>query len=281
MRVHIQFRPDPQWLSHCSAASALDPTLRPLLLRHTMRHSAALVFLVARQRIEVGSATAILVGERYFLATAGHNLADIPKDRTIRIVAPGPASECWLPFVGRHACAERGPGSMDVGWIELETTVARATGLRFLPVNDLAPTHRSEEAPLYLVQGSPARMVSLDDRNGQRSIQLTAIGCVTEATPGRTPRDLALRYGRTTIGRRLPAVALPPAHGLSGGGVWTLPRPVPGGAPKPSRLVGLVRAWHRGDRRLDGIPIRRWLRLLRQDLPDLAPHLDPVLEALT
>ena len=103
--------------------------------------------------------------------------------------------------MGRNTTRERGPGTVDAGWIELDPRTVDSTGLKFVDVRDLKPA-KPTRSGLYLVQGLPAQLASLTREKHRCSIRLTAVGCGTEParSMGQTD-DLALRYGPAAFGR--------------------------------------------------------------------------------
>lgn len=243
-----------------------------------------------RGGVTVASATAIRVGTRYFLATAGHALEGLEHDEDLHIVPPMAVRDEWLPFVARRMTTDRGPGRADLGWIELQDEVAEAAGLEFLDLGRLQregerlgwERTRSDRAmggdpAIYFVHGVPSQLAS--QRRGRR-LHLRALGYTTLGATAVAPgtrvanaRDLRLEYDARSLSRRRCGLRhLPDAHGMSGGGVWRV-----GQAGRP-RLVALVRAWHPGERELRGVRIHRWLGVLRQDFPELGTTLDPLLE---
>jgi hypothetical protein len=71
---------------------------------------------------------------------------------------------------------------------------------------------------------------------------------------------------------------LPRAPGLSGSGLWTV-NPRVGGiwTPDMAKLVAIQRSWTEWEW-LRGTLIREWLTMIREDLPELAGEIDPVLD---
>jgi hypothetical protein len=147
--------------------SELEPTEHQLRLgshvssaveSYAKRHSAALVLFFAENHVEVGSATCVRIGERFLLATAAHNIAELGSE-DIRIVAPLSTSEAWLPIASRNWRLE---GQLDVGWLEVTGAVASNSGLAFIDADEmLAPFEEPSSDSLYLVQGIPAELLTI------------------------------------------------------------------------------------------------------------------------
>jgi hypothetical protein len=71
--------------------------------------------------------------------------------------------------------------------------------------------------------------------------------------------------------------ALPAAPGLSGSGMWLLNDEQRGlWTPDHAQLIGIETGWLEFEY-LRGNPIREWLQMVREDIPELAPEIDPLL----
>lgn len=259
MRTNIHYSARPR--------IAGDVGVRDSIATGTARFSAGLVFFFGTGGVDLGSAIAVKVGHRHFLATAGHNLDGIPSDRDIHIVPAQTSRAEWLPFVARNATRDRGPGAADVGWIELEADTARASGLRFLETDAISRGSRWRSR--YLIHGLPAGLATHGLHARGRIIHLTSLALMTRSVTRAPENDLAAPDLKLRYESRLP-----PAHGLSGGGVWEIPRQGSTGSP---RLAGIVRHWDRRAGTLAGAPIQRWLELVREDFSDLREVVDRLL----
>lgn len=234
-------------------------------------HCAALVVRCGGG-LAIASATAIEISGRYFLATAGHCLAGLDQDRDLHIVPPMSAHQQGLPF--RDRGSNRVRGDEDLGWIELDATVALASGLRFFGSDTLRPTRSCGHDQRVLVHGLPSQLASRRSNERGHRLHLRALGLFSR-TLGHPEGDAELRikYDHGQVGPHAEGLRqLPAAHGMSGGGVWQL-----GVRGEMPRLAGLVRAWHRGERELRGVPIERWLHWLGSCLPELRSPLATVL----
>jgi hypothetical protein len=153
-----------------------------------------------------------------------------------------------------------GPGgdgsTIDVGWIDLGGEDLPREGIAFLPEDQIGPGPGKVAG--YLVQGVPARLVRVEEGREQRRLTLTPMTLCTSSpapttTPALEPGDIALDYRATGFhtATGLP-LEIPPAPGLSGGGIWTFEED---GRP---RLVGITRGWWPRSRQLRGTPIHHW-----------------------
>jgi hypothetical protein len=219
--------------------SELEPTEHQLRLgshvsaaveSYAKWHSAALVLFFAENHVEVGSATCVQFGDRFLLATAAHNIAELDSE-DIRIVAPLSTSEAWLPIASRNWRLE---DLLDVGWLEITETVALSSGLSFIDAEMLAPFEEPTPESLYLAQGIPAELSSASGR----TISLTSLAYMTiPVEPGSTAPHLEIVLDYS--GSESP---LPIPEGMSGGGIWSIQNnfDLQVWAPENSRLVGIT-----------------------------------------
>ena len=241
--------------------------------RYAVRHSASLVLFTSDTRVELGSATCIAIGGKYFLATAGHNLESVDNE-AIRIVANQTTSDRWMPILGKNWVKEAG---IDVGWVEIETDAARKSKLTFLQIESLGTFEKPCLRSLYLIQGLPAELSNVKERK----ISLASLGFMTiPAEPDGVSYDynpdveIILEYSDSDY-------PLPIPKGMSGGGVWAIPNDLEPlvWSPEKSRLVGIVKTWREKSKHLAAVKIEHWLELVGSDFPELAKEVDRALVA--
>jgi hypothetical protein len=235
---------------------------------YARRHSAALVLFFAENHVDVGSATCVRLGDRFLLATAGHNIYDQLRDEDIRIIAPLSTSEEQLPIIARHWLID---GHQDVGWLEISGAVAEHSGLTFLDAHMLAPFEEPSSESLYLAQGVPAQYSCVSGR----TISLTSLGYMTiPAVRSDIDPDveLVLDYSEAES-------PLPIPKGMSGGGIWSIQAALAPlvWAPENSRLVGITKSWLGSSRHLLAVKVEHWLRLVSCDFSDLRDTIDEIL----
>ena len=237
---------------------------------YAVDHSAALLLFPQPCQVDVGSSTCIRIDERYFLATAGHNIEDLEDDSQIKVIVPG-TDHAPVPSIGRNSRRFHGAATVDVAWIELQPEAARQSRLRFLCLSQLSRHDR--EAHFY-VQGYPSEMVAVGE-DTTADLDPLSMGFLTRpidpSVRGERHQpgvDLAVEYA--VHGEAPTIAALPRAPGMSGGGMWQV-------AGEGGRLVAITRTWYSGRRELCGTAIHHWLQLVYVDLPALRSRLEPLL----
>ena len=91
--------------------------------------------------------------------------------------------------------------------------------------------------------------------------------------------EIVLDYQRQGLGPQGPGIVAEP-HGMSGGPIFHVPTEIAQGEiwnPGRIRLIGTTTRYVRARNELHGIAIGEWLTLVRNDLPELASTLDPLL----
>jgi hypothetical protein len=257
------------------------------MMEHLGPRSVALILPNSNDRPdEVGSGTCVQISDRYLVATVAHNFDDVDL-RQIWVTPlgtrPGMASRD-TPHCLRWG--RRGGRSelLDIGWLEIEPAAistwcsmwerAFVTLERF----SIAPIPIRSDAFLL---GQPAKYVKYEPHgpvNGEPFVGLMAFPFLTRTVerPDSEPADsqnVYLEYPEsmfTAEGVR----PTPDPEGLSGSGMW-LVNPKTNGlwTPDAAKLVAVQecapkRRW------LRGTPIRAWLQMVREDIPDLAFEID-------
>jgi hypothetical protein len=241
------------------------------LLNWISERSVALLIEPAEGGMYVGSATAIEVAGRYFLATAAHNLDGVSQVGQMRALPGGRRLERPLRLLGWNVRKVEAGGELDVAWIEVDVVSVVASSLRALSISSLRcqASHLPDTA--FFVQGYPEGAV---DRNDwvERTPLLTSIGQATSSLPAGASSlpyqdsiDLLVEWPASDLGPL--ESKLPRPAGVSGGGVWILPRFAhnPGWTYSELRLAGIARAWRPGSRQLLATRIEHWLKLLADD----------------
>jgi hypothetical protein len=162
---------------------------------------------------------------------------------------------------------------VDVAWIEVDVVSAAASSLRAITLNSVCCYTKHLPNSAFFVQGYPESAV---DRNDlvQMTPLLTSIGQATFSVPATESSiayqdgiDLLVEWPASDLGPLQSEVPHPP--GVSGGGVWILPRFAnnPSWTYSDLRLAGIARAWRRSSRQLVATRIEHWLKLLADDKP--------------
>jgi len=215
----------------------------------------------------IGSATAVMIGDHLLLATAGHNLEGITDASQIRIMPRGEFPHPGLPLVARSSPVDK----PDVGWIELAPGPALASSLRFLQLIDLKCEVRHDPAVPFQVQGFPAAEVTAVAGR----VEPFSLNLITSSVEGH-PDRLVLEYPPQSSADR--GLALVHPRGMSGGGVWEVPRfdSSPVWTPDHAHMVAIVQSVAAERHSLFTEPIEEWLRLVATDFPSLCESIRAV-----
>ncbi len=214
--------------------------------------TAALVLYDRAGGVWLGSAICIRVGERFFLATAAHNLRHLSYVRTI---PRGRYRSDPIRSIGSGV----GLAGDDVAWIELcpedvERRRVAYLDLEHLDLEQLDVRTLSDG----ITHGFPAAGMDADWLHSTR-FQVPGAWIPGHVSTPERPSEIVQSWRR----RDLPPYFQP--SGLSGGGMWRR------GEDGDYRLAGLARVWHGSSRVLLGTAIDRWLAALVHGLPELRP----------
>lgn len=245
---------------------------------------------------EVGTAVAIQLGERFFLATAAHVVDNV---HGVKALVRGQVAHYVSNFVARHCNKD-----FNVGLLEVSSSDSHL--FDFLSRDRLCETIEAEHHLPAMVVGFPAQFCKPSkkiDLTSESSLQVVHCDTLTFHTVvlprsewpsdglpddhGRcrqlvdghdmlidyTPEPEVKPFPGKTGGIENPPVeclSLDP-HGMSGGGIWLAQ--VAEGKERlnypDARLIGLQIGWHRARHLLRGIRIRNWLDLVRSRYPGL------------
>lgn len=232
----------------------------------------------------IGSATCIAIDDRLFLATAAHNFdgADSP-DRFTVFSANRPSTS---PLSVTNYNYEHGlqDGEPDIAWLEIDSESARNSDLLGVGLESIAAVPTLENPGTYVVIGFPAELKRATETNtSQVNIVLPLLVYVTHviAVDNSGAMDIVFNYGRTGVNQTGQENEMAEPHGMSGGGMWYSP-PLSEDtiiwSPERMKLIGITRDYVRNREELRGVPIRQWFQLLYNDLPDVRPSIEPLLE---
>lgn len=245
---------------------------------------------------KVGTAVAVQLGTRFFLATASHVIENA---RGIKALVRDQAAHCVSDFVARH-CDNR----CDVGLLEISSSHSHR--FEFLSQDRLCETIEDEQEVPAMVVGfagqfcNTVKQIDLTPESSLRLVRCDSLTFNTVVLPrSQWPseglpdeygnyrqlvdgRDVLIDYAPEpevkpftpkTAGTDNPPVeclTLDP-RGMSGGGIW-LAQIAEGkerlNYPDP-RLIGLQLGWYRERNLLRGIRIGAWLDFVRDRYPDL------------
>jgi hypothetical protein len=235
--------------------------------------SAAVVLRARSGRFGIGSATAIQIDGRLFIATAAHVLKDVTGDVDLHIVPSGFSTQ-RLVAVKRGLSADGGHGFPDVAWVEIDPGSAVGCHIAFLGLDDLGVDKAHDSSRAFLIQGYPYSEVGQEELP---KLDFLSIGAMT-LSRGEDSLAPEVRDGKSMILEYPPHdyhstdFPAPPAPGISGGGVWRIGQFDDGQVwdPSQAKLVAINREWRRRDGLLFATPIRFWLETLATAHPELA-----------
>lgn len=237
--------------------------------------------------LRTGSGICIHVGGRYFIATAAHVINSVPYDEHF---VSTPTTRNWPLLIvdGGHRGGLNGD-PLDVGWLELGPAAAAAAERTFLDISRIR-THCEGDEDLVMcgaslqdrqrtpgINGGPQTINNMASCIPTRGIR-KADKLVEPLHPDRMFLDWPKRLKDLDDEWR----DLPEPNGMSGGGVWALNKRHRPWRPDVVQLVGIEYAVERraaAGRYLRAFQMQVWLQMLREDVPELAKYIDPMLAA--
>jgi len=237
--------------------------------------------------LNAGSGTCLRIGGRFFVATAAHVIS--PRPPNMHFVATPTTEDGALKIING---GYRGGGKydpVDVGWLELHGRAAAQAGRAFLDIARVRTGCVGDEE--LVVLGAPVQQQERGKHADGTPVLKT--GASWWATRGiLDARDLAeapdparklfLRWPSRVEGTDGEWYEYPEPGGMSGGGVWATNVRHAQWRASNLQLVGIEYAFQRvgaPDRYLKACQIQVWLEMLREDVPELACHIDPLLGA--
>lgn len=220
----------------------------------------------------------IRIGHRYFIATAGHNLVGVP-DSGLVLVHEDHVAHDPTPFLRRWPEASAHEPDPDVGYIELAAEAAKESPKEFVPLEQIRPGFNRAGVNVVVV-GHPVERIPKDLLHRQRLINLQAMSLATatiQLPASRNPNSefaIATDAAATNVDTGEP-FETPSWVGMSGGGVWTFPLPLPSAiwSPSTSKLVGIEHTWIRGHAMVC-TQMQHWLAVVASHYPELAPQIE-------
>jgi len=265
------------------------------LASQARRHTYCLIH--GSDNAKIGTAVAVKLGERYFLATAAHVIED--DTANVQAILQNQVAVAVSNFVGRHYDL-----SADVGLLEVSASDAHQ--FSFLEHTHLLETIEEQQQLPVIVVGfagqfcggavetdlTPDTLLQMRFCNtlSYHTVVLPKSGWPPDGLPDENCVCQMLTEGRDMLvdfqyrqevqpftprscGGDNPTVecaSLDP-HGISGGGIWLAQvTEGPERVSRPdARLIGLQIGWHRTENVLRGVRIGAWLDLVREKYPDL------------
>ena len=258
------------------------------MMEHLIPRSAAVVLHEPDDTVSsLGSGSCITIGRRHFIATAAHVIRNVALGQVGVIALGRPVGEhhnITPRLVGwGHRGGERSD-AVDVAWLEIkQAAVPRLLsewGRVFITLDRVSLDPVPADAAMF-VFGAPVALAKLTQLEGKPFLGIGALPYLTRAIPappgqGSPEHDVCVEY-LSEMETAEGTVPMPPAPGLSGSGLW---RVNPSGSsiwsPDSARLVAVQQSWM-PDQYLRGTRIGDWLKMVREDIPELASEIDLVL----
>jgi hypothetical protein len=237
---------------------------------------------------EGGTAVKVRLGDRFFLATAAHV---IPRSRDIRALIPGEAGTFVSGFANRLVDLDH-----DLGLLEVSVQDAKSMGGTFVTSDEIDSKFNHDVTPI-VVAGYPGQLIYSADREIlacaiERVHHFRSLTFYTETLPTSewpdgleqsptvftdlfasfTPNLSLQKIQMDNLAEPAEEVRLEELHlgGMSGGGVWLeLSRRTEGVWRPDVRLIALDRSFKMSDGWLRASLIAPWLRMVRENYPDL------------
>ncbi|MCY3022370.1 MAG: hypothetical protein NTW87_25600 [Planctomycetota bacterium] len=237
-----------------------------------------------------GTAVAVGIGDRHFLATAAHV---VPTSHSFEVVFPK-GQKRVVSFAAHHFDRD-----VDVGLLEIERSDVGRLGAGFLPITDVLVNLDQHREWGAIVLGFPAQLtrpVHREHLRGGCDLQINAVSSFTYCSrtrriaewptegleePSDESRDIFVHFepenrvsalhpkNAGSVAPSTPCQA-PALSGISGGGIWVArERATPVWRPQ-CLLAGIAIASFPRDKWIHGRQIGRWLDLVLRHYPKLA-----------
>ncbi len=206
------------------------------------RHSAVLRISTNAGGIDIGSATCIRVQDRFFLATARHNVADLPTKKKLAVSSAEGliAPENFLDVLWFSYPKDE---SVDVACVELASHESESAGLEAMELSHMGPGVPLAKGNLYLAAGVPAATARFrNDDSGSTVVDLKFMCAVSEPFETSEPDSLRLNYAGKVVRSDGSITDHEPPNGMSGGGLWSVTQAQRAGiwTPGRRRLLGVL-----------------------------------------
>ena len=234
------------------------------------RHSAAIRVTTNAGGLDAASATCVCVSDRFFLATARHNVADVSTKRQLAVT---PTEGTFRPgdSISIKKLGYPIENDMDVAWIELDYSEATAAGLEGVDLEQLGPGVELAAENLYLAAGVPAATARFHSDRGSATVNLKFLCLMTEPFEIRSESDLKLSYSGKAVRSDGSVRELDPPNGMSGGGLWSVTHEqwYDVWVPHRCRMLGIVSTYCKKMGYLSCVGIKDWIALLCESEPSV------------
>lgn len=251
------------------------------LQRVLFRRSVAFFTPIGTDEMSFGSGTLVSVGDKLFIATAGHIIADAQEEEVWALAGESQDSRSpAAPVLRKGKYPDNDP---DVGFLELGTiSVSERLKKDACPLELLANYGCGRPLRPTILVGSPAEYLK---RSGSALIpQFMAYYAMPmtedeweKTVDPDTDKDIFLDYPDTPAEEMGSGASmlLPNPKGMSGGGVWD--QGFEDGViwtNQSAKLIGIQSRWNDQSRYVRAVQIIHWLRLIHSSYPDARPLLE-------
>jgi hypothetical protein len=249
------------------------------LSAHVANRSVALL-LREGEKLSVGSGVCVRIGDRYLIATAKHNLQDDNghalqiSDIEVRSRGEKFGEPITVCRVGLSPFA-------DLAWLEMNPEASIRPRLAFATLGDLASLREDEQRACFLL-GYPAAMAEKPDSVQQCPLlESTCMGTVSIVPANRGEQETFTIEWPPHDGSL--GDSLPEPYGISGAGVWSVPRhdEYRVWSAERATLVGIETAWRGNHKELVVMRIERWLELVAGQIPEVSGEIAATLEKIS
>lgn len=253
-------------------------------LQSCIRNRTAAIYLVLSPRETfAGSAICVAIENRIFIATAAHNFRGLDSGGSFTLFSANRSSDTPLAIIGANYRQNLPDGLPDIAWLEIDPASAAQSELIGVSLESIVTHPTLDPSSLYMVTGFPTDLRREENRTtNHTNFVVPLVLYVTHALPQQDLAigDVVLSYQREGLGPDGFGIIAEP-HGMSGGGIWH----VQGQEDNltvwnagRTRLIGLTTTYGRGQNEIRGVRMHHWLQLLMDDLPELRPLLQPLLQ---
>jgi hypothetical protein len=217
----------------------------PMMLSSYLSNRSVALLLRPQGGLYVGSGLCVRIGNRYLVATAKHNLRHEGRELPISDLEVRARGEQYGPPLQVRSVGLA--SNLDLAWLDLDADVVKHPHLEFVTLGESASIIEDKGQQACALLGYPAETAEKPSHLQQPFLLESACVVTLSIPPPERhsqsepssfciewpPRDLSLDG------------ILPAPNGVSGGGVWLLPRhdEYLVWSPDRARLVGIETSW--------------------------------------
>lgn len=252
-----------------------------------LRHSVGLGLYSRGDYPHSASGTLLKIDSHYFIATAAHCIRGVDL-ADIRVAYREKNYSAQFRLIGKGTLGGARGDPFDVGYLEVDKSVAEHTPAEFLTLNHVAIEYDPAESLAFLF-GFPTELIPKGEAR-KRRFRLKSLGLLTllatdESIPDFVDPDIdvVLIYPEQgVLGEQRQLHSLPHPEGISGGSMWiydpNVANPLIG--VHNAHFIGIQKSWFAPQRVAIGNKVINLLRLVAADYLDLRDILNHKLGTL-